>query len=143
MKEFILTPGIWLGEGKISFSASPEFIKFYMKWEITEEAPNVIRASQAIQMQGIEQKSINEFTFSEITDASFVVKLENEVFGEIMGSGIINDRMIGWEFQKDANFQGFETYERQENGDFFLHAEYGTNDRYRTIIEGLVWPKSI
>jgi hypothetical protein len=38
-------------------------------------------------------------------------------------------------------FEGFEVYEQQENGDYFLHAEYGSPDQFRTIIEGLIWRK--
>ncbi len=142
MKEFIFAEGTWLGEGKITFSASSEFIKFYMKWQITEEG-KVMRAIQTIQMAGIEEKSINDLTFFDIHADSFTVQLENETLGKVLGKGIYNDNMIAWEFQRDASFEGFETYERRENGDFFLHAEYGKNDVYRTIIEGLVWPKTI
>lgn len=143
MKEFIFAPGIWLGEGKITFSASSEFIKFYMKWEVTEENDHVMKAIQTIQMQGIEEKSINQLTFSDIQPTSFLVTLENEPIGKVKGKGIYTDQMIAWEFQNTSGFDGFETYERRENGDFFLHAEYGRNDRYRTLIEGLVWKKTI
>lgn len=141
MKEFIFTPGIWLGEGKISFSASPEFIKFYMKWEITEEAPLFMKARQMIQMQGIEEKTVNDYIFTDIHADSFRVILENEALGKAEGQGIVDEKIIAWEFIKPSTFVGFETYERKDNGDFFLHAEFGTNDHYRTIIEGLVWPK--
>lgn len=143
MKEFIFTSGTWLGEGKITFSASPEFIKFYMKWQISEEENHVMKATQTIQMQGIEEKSINELTFSDIHSESFIVQLENEPLGKVVGKGIYNEKMIAWEFHDQSNFEGFETYERRDNGDFFLHAEYGKNDRYRTIVEGLIWLKTI
>lgn len=143
MKDFIFTTGTWLGEGKITFSASTEFIKFYMKWQITEESEQVMKATQTIQMLGIEEKSINEFTFFNIQEESFAVQLENEPLGIVVGKGLYNDKIIAWEFQNETNFEGFETYERRQNGDFFLHAEYGKNDIYRTIIEGLLWPKTV
>lgn len=38
-KDFIFIPSLWLGEGKISFTASQEFLKFYTKWEINEDTP--------------------------------------------------------------------------------------------------------
>lgn len=142
MKDFIFTPGTWLGEGKISFSASPEFIKFYTKWEISEAAPLIMQARQVIQMQGIEEKTVNDYIFKDIHSDSFKVIIENEALGSAEGLGITNEKMIAWEFNKPSTFEGFETYERKENGDFFLHAEYGTNDHYRTIIEGLIWRKS-
>jgi hypothetical protein len=143
MKEFIFAPGTWLGEGKITFAASSEFIKFYMKWQISEESNHVMKAIQTIQMQGIEEKSINEMTFFDIHSGTFAVQLENEILGKVLGKGIYSDQVIAWEFHTESNFQGFETYERRENGDFFVHAEYGKNDIYRTIIEGLIWPKAI
>ncbi len=143
MKDFIFASGTWLGEGKITFSASHEFIKFYMKWQITEEDNHVMKAIQTIQMLGIEEVSTNELTFFDIHSDSFAVQLENESLGKVLGKGLYNDKLIAWEFQRDASFEGFESYERKDNGDFFLHAEYGKNDIYRTIIEGLVWLKTI
>jgi hypothetical protein len=38
-------------------------------------------------------------------------------------------------------FEGFEVYEKQENGDYFLHGEYGEPHLFRTIVEGLIWCK--
>lgn len=142
MKDFVFAKGIWLGEGKITFSASSEFIKFYVKWQISEDENRVMKATQTIQMLGIEEKSINELTFFDIQADSFKVQLENENVGKVLGRGIYHKNLIAWELKKDTTFEGFETYERRENGDFFLHAEYGKNDIYRTIIDGLVWSKS-
>jgi hypothetical protein len=140
-QDFIFTSGIWLGEGKISFSNSPEFIKFYTKWEIAEESPKVVKAVQVVEMQGVEEHVINIFRFKDITPTSFSVSLENILVGTITGTGLRAERLIAWEFRGKSAIEGFETYEQQENGDYFLHAEYGTPDQFRTIIEGLIWRK--
>lgn len=141
--DFLLTPGLWLGEGKISFSASPEFIKFYTKWDIKEEAPGIMGATQIVEMQGLEeQQVINVFTIKEILPESFQLTLENEIVGMVEGKGVRDRHTIAWEFRNHTTFEGFEVYEKQENGDYFLHAEYGAPDQFRTIIEGLIWLKT-
>lgn len=141
LNDFIFTPGIWLGEGKISFSASEEFLKFYTKWNIVEGESGVITATQIVEMQGIEEQVINRFTFTDITPTSFMVLLENNIVGSVSGKGLRNQHVIGWEFRGHLTFEGFEVYEQQETGDYFLHAEYGAPDQFRTIVEGLVWRK--
>lgn len=137
---FILQPGIWIGEGKISFSASPDFIKFYTKWEVKESQPGHIKAKQVVEMQGIDEHVINFFEIREITERSFFVELESEAIGHVTGSGIFDEKMIAWEFRNQDAFEGFEVYELQENGDFLFHAEYAS-EQFRTLIDGLVWKK--
>jgi hypothetical protein len=140
-QDFIFTPGIWLGEGKITFSASSEFLKFYTKWEILEETPGVMKAKQIVEMQGVGEQVINLFTFKDIKATSFTVTLENNLVGQMTGTGLRDKNVIAWEFQGQVTFEGFEVYEQQENGDYFLHAEYGSSDQFRTIVEGLIWRK--
>lgn len=139
---FIFEPGSWLGEGKITFTASNEFVKFYTKWEITQESPQVFKATQLIQMQGIDEETTNSYTFRDITHHAFRVDLENEILGLIHGKGLYDERVIAWEFSNLDMLGGFENYELQENGDYFQHAEFGANDQFRTMIEGLIWRKT-
>ncbi|CUI15804.1 conserved hypothetical protein [Candidatus Protochlamydia naegleriophila] len=139
--EFIFSPGLWLGEGKITFSASHEFIKFYTRWQIVQESSELIRAVQVVEMQGIDEQVINTFMFKDIQPHAFTVSLENSIVGQITGTGLRQENTVAWEFRGQRAFEGFEVYERQENGDYFLHAEYGSPDEFRTIIEGLVWNK--
>ena len=140
-QDFIFTSGFWLGEGKISFSASPEFLKFYTRWEIKETSPGVMKAKQVVEIQGMEERVNNLFTFQEIQSTSFTVILENHLVGSVTGKGIRGEKTIAWEFHNQTAFEGFETYEQQETGDYFLHAEYGGSDQFRTIVEGLIWRK--
>ncbi len=140
--EFIFTPGLWLGEGKISFSTSSEFIKFYTKWEIKNPKDDTITAIQTVEMQGVEEQVINRFTFKDFDSKTFVLFLENQVVGIVEGTGVRDPDTIAWEFRNQASLEGFEVYEKQENGDYFFHAEYGTPEQYRTLIEGLIWKKA-
>ena len=31
---FLFEPGLWIGEGHVQFSSSPEQVKFYTRWKI-------------------------------------------------------------------------------------------------------------
>jgi hypothetical protein len=142
-KDFIFTPGLWLGEGKISFASSPDFLKFYTKWEIEQggEKPATLKATQFVEIQGVEELVINNFIFSSILPTSFEVYLSNNLMGNISGRGLRDEKTVAWEFSKQLSCEGFEVYEKQENGDYFFHAEYGSPSQFRTTIEGLIWPK--
>lgn len=140
--DFIFKPGIWVGEGKVTFSASPEKVRFYTKWTIEKEVKKTITCQQHVEMEGGESNVYNTFTFSEITPKTFKVELISELLGSVHGTGLIDDKTIAWEFRGHPEFEGFEVYHFQENGDFVLHAEYSSMDQIRTIIDGKVWKKS-
>ncbi len=141
--EFIFnTDQIWLGEGKITFSFSSDFIKFYTRWEISKENDSLIMATQIVEMQGVEEHVVNLFTFSEIQPTSFLVSMESETIKRINGTGVRSRNLIAWEFKGPEAIDGFEVYERQENGDYFLHGEYGLSEQGHTTVEGLIWCKS-
>ena len=131
-----------MGEGKITFGASSQFLKFYTKWEIEEEQAGIIKATQTIEMHGIEEQLINALTLSDIQQNSFKIVLESNVAGRTEGKGLRDERTIAWEFRGESSFEGFEVYERQETGDYFMHAEYGSPEIFRTVIEGLIWLKT-
>ena len=141
---FIFSPGIWLGEGTITFATSPDIIKFYTKWEISENNQSCIHAKQVVEMQGIKEKVVNHFIFTDFTDTSFSVCLESEAMGRVQGLGAITPVLLRWEIiQSDVSSQGFETYELQDNGTYCLHAEYKSTDPYQTTVDGLIWKKGV
>lgn len=140
---FILSPGRWIGEGKITFSTSPEHMRFYTSWVIEKEEGKIIKAVQEVNIQGSDEKVINHFSFLNFENNTFSVELENELMGKIEGTGIVDERSISWEFKGSLHFEGFEVYERQENGDFMFHAEYSSSGTFRTIIEGRIWFKPL
>jgi hypothetical protein len=139
--EFIFKPGIWVGEGRVTFSASPEKVRFYTKWEIKNKKDKSIVCNQQVEMEGGESNVFNTFIFSEIQSNSFNVELSNELLGNVKGKGVIDAKTIAWEFRGHPEFEGFEVYELQDNGDLMLHAEYSSIDQIRTIIDGRIWKK--
>lgn len=139
---FIFKPGIWIGEGKIAFSASPESVRFYTKWVIEPLKKGEIGAEQQVEMQGSEPNTKTQFRFYNITPTTFSLELDNETLGRIVGTGVIDPKTIAWEFHTQVEgLEGFEVYELQDNGDYMLHAEYASTDQFRTIIDGRIWKK--
>jgi hypothetical protein len=93
-------------------------------------------------MEGGQDRVFNEFICSEIHSEGFKILLNNEMLGKISGQGVIGPKTIAWEFRGNPEFEGFEIYELQENGDYMLHAEYASTDEFRTIVDGRIWKKS-
>lgn len=139
MHAFIFQPGIWLGQGKIVLSASPEKINFYTKWQITQAADKTLRVVQIVEMQGVEEHVVNIFNISEITNTSFIIEIENAFVGKVVGKGTVDDKTIAWEFGGDSSLEGHEKYQLQDNGEYTLHAEYLGSDGQKTTVEGVIW----
>ncbi len=142
---FILTPSSWLGEGKIQLNMVEEELAFFTRWNVAHtNGSGQIECVQEIQVKGLSDIMINHFIFYDITPTSFSIDLENQALGKVIGQGVINDQVIGWEFRvADMGFEGFEFYERQIDGSYLMRAEYATSDQFRTLIKGKVWVPSI
>ena len=140
---FILKPTSWLGEGKIQLNMVEEELAFYTKWSIAQrDDTGRIECVQEIQVKGLSDIMQNQFFFYDLTPGSFVIELENSSLGKVVGSGLITDKVIGWEFRAaDIGFEGFEFYEKQADNSYLMRAEYATSDQFRTIIKGKVWQK--
>lgn len=140
---FIFEPGVWLGEGKVKLSISDEELKFFTKWEVKKEnKTSKIPCAQSIEIVGLAEKMSNQFSFYQLGDKNFKIKLENQNIGEVIGEGIIKKDLIAWEFRvKEVGFEGFEFYKLQEDGSYFMHAEYCTQDDFRSVIQGKIWKK--
>lgn len=143
--KFIFTPGRWVGGGKITFSASYELIRFYTSWSIESEDEGKIFCRQRVEMQQINEMVNNYFSFYDISEYAFKVDLENELFGSVSGTGIIDGATIAWEFHGTSSqqnqFEGFEIYELQDDGDYMMHAEYSSAELFRTIVDARIWKK--
>lgn len=139
---FIFTPGLWIGEGRVTFSGSPELLRFYTKWTVESEKNHIISCKQQVEMEGRDEDLFNTLVFSDIHPNSFLIELTSNQLGTVMGKGIVDQSIIAWEFRGYAEFEGFEIYDLQENGDYMLHAEFAASDQLRTIIDGRIWKKS-
>lgn len=135
---FILEPGQWVGEGTVTFSASPEQLYFLTKWGVDPNAKEGIICSQEVRMEGAEEALHNTFQVSDVTTNAFKITLENEIVGKVSGTGIIDEKTIAWEFRGKIGFQGYEVYEIEGDGLYKFHAEYSSPDQFRTIIDGYI-----
>ena len=145
VRDFIFKSGLWVGEGKVTFSASPNHLRFYTKWSMEEELDGKFKWLQRVELERGESNVYNNFLFFNISETAFSVELSNELLGTVQGKGLINQKTIAWEFKRELEhegFEGFEVYELQENGDFMFHAEYSSDDLMRTIVDGRIWRKS-
>lgn len=142
---FILKPNFWIGEGNITLNMVEEDLSFYTKWQINDnELVGKIKAVQEIQIGGISENMRNELTFFDFREKDFSVEMENMNVGKVIGKGVLDDKLVAWEFRsKELNFEGFETYYLQEDGSYVMHAEYVTEDQFRTKIEGRIWIPSV
>lgn len=141
---FILSPAMWIGEGKIRLSLVDEELSFMTRWNISQkDTTGKIEGVQEIQVKGLTDVMFNQFSFSELGSNNFQVDLENQALGRVTGKGLLTDKIIAWEFRiPDIGFEGFEFYEKQPDNTYLMRAEYATNDQFRTIINGKVWQKA-
>ncbi len=138
---FIFQPGTYLGEGKIQMNMLQEKLTFYTRWGIPPaDTSGKIITTQEIQVATIADLMQNEFRIYDVDKNHFVIELENQNFGSIVGKGFFNEKRLGWEFRlSELGFEGFEIYELEEDGSYKMHAEYATQDDFRTEIHGKIW----
>ena len=145
MKEhpFLLEPKNWVGEGKIKLSMVEEELDFFTKWNMGALDPEgQIPAVQEVEIKGMNDVMLNKFLITDITATTFTIELENATLGTIVGKGVIKKNLIAWEFRdNELEVEGFEFYEKQEDGSYLMRAEYATSDQHRTTIRGKIWEK--
>ncbi|MBS0652649.1 MAG: hypothetical protein JSR39_03890 [Verrucomicrobia bacterium] len=138
---FLLTPSSWLGQGRIQLNMVAEELSFVTKWNVSESDPEGrIECVQEIQVKGLSDIMHNQFNIFDLNSGEFQIELENDALGKITGKGLINEKIIAWEFRvEEMGFEGFELYEKQDEQNYLMRAEYATADQFRTLIQGKVW----
>ena len=142
--QFLLTPSSWLGQGKIQFNMVSEELTFFTRWNAgTVDSDGKIECFQEIQVKGLSDVMHNEFLIYNVTSGEFTIDLENQALGKITGTGLVSEKVIAWEFRiEDIGFDGFELYEKQDENNYLMRAEYATSDQFRTLIQGRVWKQT-
>lgn len=130
---------MWNGEGNIRLNMVDEELVFYTRWNFLK-TNGKIEGIQEIQVKGLSDIMLNQFTFSNFVQGKFIIELENQALGKITGTGLSSDKVIAWEFRiPELGFEGFEFYELDVDGTYKMRAEYATRDQFRTLIQGKVW----
>lgn len=140
---FILSSGNWVGEGKITLNMVEEELIFNTNWTVqNKDFAGKVTCAQDIQVQGLSENMRNELTFYDFQPKTFLVDMENQNVGRIVGNGVYDEKMIAWEFRNnEMNFEGYETYTLQGDGSYSMRGEYVTSDQFRTVIEARIWPQ--
>lgn len=139
---FIFQAGIWLGEGEISFASSKETIHFYTRWQFIDKNQESYLWVQEVELHPLNEVNRNFYTFTPTSEKAFTIQLANESMGHVEGKGIISQDLIAWELRSQPESEGYDVYERQENGEYIFRSEYNSLDPYRTIIKGTLWKRS-
>jgi hypothetical protein len=142
--QFLLSPSSWLGQGKIQLNMVSEELAFFTRWNAgTVDSDGRIECLQEIQVKGLSDIMHNEFFIYNLASGEFTIDLENQALGKITGKGLVNDKVIAWEFRiEEIGFEGFELYEKQDEKNYLMRAEYATSDQFRTLIQGRVWQQT-
>ncbi len=101
------------------------------------------RKKRGVELEKTKEKTTHTFIFSQITQDNFIVALQNDIFGQVFGKGIISDIAIDWEFHgQDLTFEGFEIYQHLFSDEYATRAEYVLSGEPHTIISGNLWRKT-
>lgn len=138
---FLFQPGFWVGEGRIILNSS-EVLHFYTRWEITIAAEGYLGCRQRVELRDEQSSVDNPFLVKLEDEKRFTIALQHCERGCLTGKGVIEPKVIAWEFHHGPDLEGFEVYELQEDGDYMLHAEYVTADMLRSVIDGRIWVKA-
>jgi hypothetical protein len=141
---FLLTPNTWLGQGKIQLNMVSEELAFFTRWTVSGvDGDGRIECAQEIQVKGLSDIMHNAFLIHNFTGSEFFIDLENQALGRVTGKGLVNDQVIAWEFRvEEIGFEGFELYEKKDDKNYIMRAEYATNDQFRTLIQGRLWQQT-
>lgn len=144
LHQFLLTPSSWLGQGKIQLNMVSEELAFFTRWNAgASDGDGRIECLQEIQVKGLSDIMHNQFFIYNLANGEFSIELENQALGKIAGKGLINDKVIAWEFRvEEIGFEGFELYEKQDEKNYLMRAEYATTDQFRTLIQGRIWQQT-
>lgn len=138
---FLFTESTWIGEGKVILGSQPQPIHFYTRWVIGPVTNGTITCDQKVEMEKGIGTVNNQLTLSNITPQTFEILLTSDQLQRVPGRGLIDPKTIAWEFRGLPDFEGFEVYELQDNGDYLFHAEYISMEQVDTVIDGRIWRK--
>lgn len=136
---FIFFPGVWTGEGVITFSMAEDILPCKMIWSVPPPEGSDIHFSQEIDVESFENKMTNHFVLSNVTSSTFQIALSNPLIGTVYGSGLYDKERVAWEFRKaDQPFEGFEIYEKTPEGNYTVRAEFTAGQGLRTFVRGTI-----
>lgn len=138
---FIFQPGIWLGEGTVSFASFDEKVNFFTRWTIQEAVEGQIEAFQEVELSSLDQTTRNKISIIDPSKGEFKMTLENDLMGKVTGKGIYDELTVAWELRDQPGMEGYEVFKLQPDGTYQFHSEF-SSPPFRTLIQGKLWKKS-
>lgn len=145
--QFIFSPGIWLGVGRLSTTAVPMQATFYLRWNIFQIQEGIIHCQQLVETEGGNDPILNRYQISAISSQKFEISLNSNLSGIAKGKGNFDQEKIEWEFTERTpyedleGFAGKEAYFLQENGEYHFHCEFYPSLKDQTLVHGRIWKK--
>src|SRR5262245_34537670 len=139
---FLFQSGEWLGAGQVTFSMSPDLLYFRTKWAVAPQGDETFQCTQTVEIIGGEQMVNVFFVMPSPDESVFEIVLHNELLGIFDGTGVMEEKVVAWEFRHTGVFEGYEVYERVADSEYSMHAEYLASDGARTQIRGKLWKSS-
>ena len=137
---FLISAHKWDGEGTIKFNMSSEVLVFTTTWQVSHNDDGTIHCKQDICIKDVPETMANSFVISDLSKEKFLINLNNEILGSVDGSGIIDEKLLAWEFRgNELDFEGYEIFEKQDEKSYLTRAEFTSKDQMRTMIEGKIW----
>lgn len=136
---FILSPGKWIGTGKMLLTHSEEEIPFELIWNVSvlDQESGLIECVQELVLDKGKDHLTNAFIFSEPEERQFEVEMDNDALGQVEGRGFLDHEFLGWEFRNTGGrVEGFESYTLQREGGYVLKAEFGSHAEIKTTLVG-------
>lgn len=114
-------------------------LDFIMRWKVEPNDDGEIVFRQEITIDDLGQKMNNQFRVSSLTSEAFQIALENQLVGKVCGKGVVDSKVIAWEFREpEQEFDGFEIYELQEDASYKMRAEFTAGEGLRTYVQGQI-----
>jgi hypothetical protein len=138
-RHFLFQSGEWLGAGQVTFSSCSDLLYFRTFWSIAEQEEEDFLCTQTVEIIGGD-RMVNIFSvlLSPEEDV-FEILLSNETLGVFEGAGVVDEKIIAWEFRHKDLFEGFEVYEKVAEDEYRMKAEYLASNLARTMISGKIW----
>lgn len=98
---FIIAPGKWIGEGKISLNMVAEELPFTMNWEISEkDSSGKIHSVQELQIQGLSEGMRNELFFTIFLQTSSQLRWTTQILEKFLALVFLQIRLLPGNLEK-------------------------------------------
>lgn len=133
----------WRGEGTLTVSDLEQPIQILISLDLVETSSHFgsLSYEHSLIFQGMNEVVENTYVLHSFEKGKFQIEISNQAWGKILGVGIFTDRFFGFEIGSHENqFQGYEYYQKTEEGFWSVEGEYVSNGDMRSQVKGFIYP---